>query len=103
MEVFYYLDDLAAGLAAVTSLLRPGGRFACVVDFYGENEASHSWPEEMNLPLQLLSEADWRAAMEGAGLRVVDQARLRAPLAAGETPTWKHREGSLLTLSTRDA
>ncbi len=101
MEVFYYLDDLAAGLRAVRSLLRPGGRFACVVDFYGENEASHSWPAEMNLPLQLLTEAEWRAAMEAAGLRVVEQARLRAPLASGETPTWKHQEGSLLTLVTR--
>lgn len=101
MEVFYYLDDLAAGLTAVRSLLRPGGRFACVVDFYGENEASHSWPDDLNLSLHLLSEAEWRAAMEDAGMQVIEQARLRAPLVSGETPTWKHREGSLLTLAAR--
>lgn len=99
MEVFYYLEDLDAGLRAVKTLLAPGGRFACVVDFYAENEASHSWAEDMSLPLHLLSEAQWRQRCEAAGLTVIEQARLRPQLEPGEEPTWKHREGSLLTLA----
>jgi SAM-dependent methyltransferase len=101
MEVFYYLPDLGAGLREIARVLAPGGRFACVVDFYAENEASHDWPEQVGVPMHLLSEAGWRDAMEQAGLRVVEQARLRPPLEPGAEPSWKHREGSLLTLAAR--
>src|SRR5690606_18870595 len=47
METFYYLADLPGGLAAVRELLVPGGRFACLVDYYRENTASHRWPDEL--------------------------------------------------------
>jgi len=98
MEVFYYLPDLDAGLRDVRRLLAAGGRFACIVDYYAENTASHSWAEDLGLSLQLRSEAEWADSFERAGLRVLEQGRLRAPLAAGEQPTWKHTEGSLLTI-----
>ncbi len=101
MEVFYYFDDLHKGLSAVHQLLKPGGRFACVVDFYRENTASHEWPELMDLPLHLLSEAEWRDAFTSAGIEVVDQQRLLHPLAPGEEQSWKHTEGSLMTLGRR--
>jgi len=101
MEVFYYFEDLQAGLRAVTDLLVPGGRFACVVDFYRENEASHEWPELMNLPLHLLSEGEWREAFVAAGLEVVDQEHLRHELKAGDEESWKHTHGSLMTLGRR--
>ena len=81
MEVFYYLEDLDAGLRDVRRLLTPGGRFACIVDFYRENTASHAWPAELGLTLDLRSAAEWAAAFEGAGLRVIEQARLHPPLA----------------------
>lgn len=98
MEVFYYLPDLDAGLADVARILAPGGRFACVVDFYRENQASHSWGDDLGLSLHLLDEAGWRDAFARAGLEVTGQDRLVPPLAAGEEPTWKHEVGSLMTL-----
>lgn len=98
MEVFYYLPDVTAGLRAAHALLRPGGRFACIVDFYRENEASHGWAAELDLPLSLLSAAEWRAAAEATGFTEITQQRLLAELAPGEEPTWKHQQGSLLTL-----
>lgn len=97
MEVFYYLPDLAAGLQEVARLLRPGGRFACVVDFYGENEASHGWPEMLGVPMTLLPRAGWRDAFEAAGLTVVHQEQLKAP-AGSDGGSWKERVGSLLTV-----
>lgn len=101
MEVFYYLPDLGAGLRAARELLAAGGRFACVVDFYTENTASHGWADDMGLSLHLLSSAEWASAFEQAGLDVVEQARLHPPLDEGDEPTWKHTEGSLMTLGRR--
>lgn len=97
MEVFYYLPDLPAGLREARALLRDGGRFACVVDFYRENEASHSWPEELGLSLALLSKTAWRDAFAAAGFAAIEQERVRVPLPPGQPATWKHTEGSLLT------
>ncbi|NOY92877.1 MAG: class I SAM-dependent methyltransferase [Deltaproteobacteria bacterium] len=100
MEVFYYLPDLAAGLADVRRLLKPGGRFACVVDYFEENAASHGWPEMVGVPMNLLSEAQWRDAVEAAGLDVLEQTRLYPP-AELEVEDWKREVGSLLTLARR--
>jgi ubiquinone/menaquinone biosynthesis C-methylase UbiE len=101
MEVLYYLPDLAGALREIERLLAPGGRFACVVDYYQENAESHSWPDDLGCPMTLLSMSGWRAAFERAGLRPVEQLCIQYPLAPGEAPGWKHTQGSLLTLGER--
>ena len=101
MEVFYYLPDLHWALLSVGRLLKPGGRFACIVDYFEENEASHSWAEDLDLPLNLLPAAGWQTAMEDIGFDALEQCRLHPPLADGEEPTWKHTVGSLMTLVQR--
>ena len=103
MEVFYYLPNLTWGVLSAARLLAPGGRFACVVDYYEENEASHSWPQDVDVPMNLLSEKGWRDVMEEVGLEVVEQSRLKAPLAADGQPDWKRDVGSLMTLARRPA
>lgn len=100
MEVFYYLPDLDAAMKGVHDLLRPGGRFACVVDFYGENEASHNWPADLGVPMTLLDASGWSDAFLRAGLPVIEQRRLRTPRELA-TDEWKAIEGSLLTLGRR--
>lgn len=100
MEVFYYLPDLAAALAETCHLLRPGGHFACMVDFYMENEISHSWPSDVGVEMTLLDEAGWRAALEAAGFGDIEQHRLRLSPEEASEP-WKATEGSLLTLGRR--
>ena len=99
MEVLYYLPSLSAALEEIVRLLKPGGRFACVVDYYQENEASHSWPEDVGVAMRLLSAAEWRAAFEAAGLRVIEQTQITVPAdQAGEE--WETTVGSLLTVGT---
>lgn len=100
MEVFYYLPDLDAAVRRVRDLLRPGGRFACVVDHYAENTASHAWPREVGVGMTLRSERGWRDTFERAGLEVAAQRRVRLPAESASAP-WKAREGSLLTVGVR--
>jgi SAM-dependent methyltransferase len=100
MEVVYYLPDIDAALREIARLLVPGGRFACVVDYYAENVASHSWPEDVGVEMTLLDAAGWRQAMERVGLVVAAQERVTQPAAAG-LADWKVQEGSLLTLASR--
>jgi len=101
METLYYLPEptLDAALSEVARLLVPGGRFACAVNYYAENEASYSWPEDVGLEMTLLDADGWRRAFERAGLDVVEQTRLVVPpdLATSE---WHTTEGSLLTLGS---
>jgi len=100
MEVLYYLPDLPAALRRIHDIMVPGGRFACVVDYYGENEASHGWPADLGVPMTLLDERGWSKAFEDAGLTVVEQSRLRLSPDAASSP-WKVTHGSLMTLGAR--
>ncbi|HET9298694.1 MAG TPA: class I SAM-dependent methyltransferase [Candidatus Polarisedimenticolaceae bacterium] len=102
MEVVYYLPDMDAALREIARLLVPGGRFACVVDYYEENVASHRWPDEVGVEMTLLDAAGWRRAMERVGLQVALQERVTQPAVAG-LADWKVAEGSLLTLAQRPA
>jgi len=101
MEVLYYLPDPDAALRTVHDLLVAGGRFACVLDYYGENEASHDWPRELGCELTLRTAAEWRDAFERAGLEVLEQRGLRHPPVRDEPPSWKQELGSLFTLGLR--
>jgi SAM-dependent methyltransferase len=110
MEVFYYLPDLPAALWETLKLLKPAGRFACAVDYYGENTASHSWPADLGVAMILLDEAGWRAAFERAGFVNVRQERIRqaAPTSApvetdvhAAASDWKVTNGTLLTMGER--
>jgi SAM-dependent methyltransferase len=101
MEVFYYLPDLTWSLLNVIRLLKPGGLFACVVDYYEENPDSHDWPDRLGVSMHRLSEEGWRLAMEAVGFDIVEQRRVCSELDSAEEQTWKHVAGSLLTLGRR--
>jgi SAM-dependent methyltransferase len=100
MEVLYYLPSLGDALAEIYRLLAPGGRFACCVDYYLENTASHGWPADVGVDMRLLSAAQWREAFEAAGLEVVEQANLVVPADQASEP-WKAELGSLMTLGRK--
>ncbi len=93
MEALYYAPDPDAVLQEVHRVLRPGATFHMVIDHYGENAASHSWPEDVGVPMALRGEAEWLAAFEAAGFAPVTAARLRATDPSAEA--WKREQGSL--------
>jgi len=100
METFYYLPDIPAALERVHALLKPGGRFACVLDFYAENTESHDWPAELGVSMRLMSALGWKKAFGAAGLEVIEQGRIKRAPDSG-APEWKIRQGSLLTLGVK--
>ena len=76
MESLYYYRDMLSALREIKRVLRPGGQFVSVVDLYQENEPSHQWVEQLKVPVQLLSAAEYRTLFESAGFTNVSDRRL---------------------------
>ena len=73
MEVFYYFEDLQAGLNKAFDLLASGGELLVMVDFYRENSVTHDWPEKVGTPMTLWSKSDYVEGFTKAGLADVRQ------------------------------
>jgi cyclopropane fatty-acyl-phospholipid synthase-like methyltransferase len=100
METFYYLPDLDQALQESHHLLRPEGRMAVIVDFYRENPASHSWPEDLGCSFDLRSEEEWENAFQRAGFQEVQRTHFLYP-PNPKKESWKSEMGSLLVLAIK--
>lgn len=79
MESIYYYVDMLGALSEVRRVLAPGGSFHAVVDLYQENEPSHQWIEQLNVPVHLLSIEQYRDLLTRAGFAEVIDERLYDP------------------------
>jgi len=79
MESLYYYHDITAALREIKRTLAPSGFFVAVVDLYQENVPSHQWVEQLKVPVQLLSIAQYRSLFESAGFVNVRDQRLYDP------------------------
>ena len=79
MESLYYYADMLAALREIKRVLNDGGRFVTVVDLFQENAPSAQWIDELKVPVQYLSIADYRSLFEQAGFVNVSDKRLYDP------------------------
>ncbi len=85
MEALYYYADMPGALREICRVLQPGGLFVSVVDLYLENRPSHQWVEDLKVPVQLLSTAQYRTFFGQAGFRNVRDRRLFDPTPVPES------------------
>ena len=76
MESLYYYADIPRALREIRRVLKSGGLFVTVVDLYQENLPSHQWVDQLQVPVQLLSVADYHSLFERAGFVNVRDRRL---------------------------
>jgi arsenite methyltransferase len=79
MESLYYYADVLGALKEIRRVLKPKGKFACVVDLYKENGPTHQWIPQLKVPVHLLSIAEYRSLFETAGFDDVCDQRLFDP------------------------
>jgi ubiquinone/menaquinone biosynthesis C-methylase UbiE len=79
MESLYYYADMLAALREIKRVLNDGGRFVTVVDLFQENAPSAQWIDQLKVPVQFLSIADYRSLFEQAGFVNVSDRRLYDP------------------------
>ena len=84
MEVFYYFKEPEKLVRHVHDhWLAPGGRLIIGLDFYTENEESHSWYEYCCISImELFPENSWKAFFRNAGFQQVETWRI------GEKEGW---------------
>ncbi len=79
MESIYYYSDMEVALKEICRVLASGGVFVAVVDLYQENQPSHQWIEQLNVPVQLLSIEQYHSLFENAGFVTIKDRRLLDP------------------------
>ena len=79
MESLYYYVDIPQALREIARVLNTGGHFSCVVDLYEESKPSHQWIEQLKVPVQLLSTAQYRSLFKEAGFVNVEDRRIYDP------------------------
>jgi ubiquinone/menaquinone biosynthesis C-methylase UbiE len=79
MESLYYYANISRALGEIFRVLKTGGLFVAVVDLYWENEATHQWIDNLNVPVELLSVEDYRSLFMDAGFMNIRDQRLFDP------------------------
>lgn len=113
MEAFYYATDPRRALSELARVLRSGGTFYCVVNYYEENVHSHRWQDDISVEMTRWSREQYRRAFREAGFHVAEQDNVPdreteiPPESEFPTDDWEAREdmveryrtlGTLLTV-----
>ena len=89
IEALYYSPEPQQVFAEVARVLKPGGRFDLIIDYYAESEGTHSWAEGLGFEIARLAIADWIALAESAGFEICQSRRIIQPNATAMIEKWE--------------
>ena len=64
VESFYYYADQGKALDELRRVMAPGGQLFILINLYTDNHYSLRWVTELKVPVQALSEAEYKALLE---------------------------------------
>ena len=79
IESLYYHTDPAVSLLEWHRVSKAGGKLGIMVDLYKENYGSHAWVDALNIPVHLLSIAEYIELLERTGWRNVSTQQILDP------------------------
>jgi ubiquinone/menaquinone biosynthesis C-methylase UbiE len=112
VESFYYYSDQGKALDELHRVMAPGAKLFILINLYKDNHYSLRWVTELKVPVQALSEAEYKALLEKHGFKNVEAKRIpdRSPTPETYSGKWfKNAEelrdfkriGALLLIATK--
>ena len=97
MESLYYSVPMEPALEKVFKLLKKGGTFYCGTDFYSDNTLTTRWVKDMNIPMDLRSEKEWKKMFREVGFTT----RSKHVTDPKNKSKWKREFGTLFVIGRK--
>jgi len=112
VESFYYYADQGKALDELRRVMAPGGRLFILINLYADNHYSLVWVDELKVPVQVRSEAEYLELLRQHGFTDVEARRIpdRSPTPEDYSGKWFKnaaelrdfkRIGALLLMGTK--
>lgn len=112
VESAYYWPSPARGLQGIFRAQAAGGSAWILINYYRDNPHCHQWAAQLQVPVQLLSAAEWEETFRAAGFTDIHHRRIPDPSPTPETYTgrwfrdadeWRlfKQEGALLVCGVK--
>ena len=97
MESLYYSVPMESALKKVFKLLKKDGIFYCGTDFYSDNTLTTRWVKDMNIPMDLRSEKEWKKMFRNTGFTT----RSKHITDSKNKSKWKREFGTLFVIGRK--
>ena len=97
METIYYSKSVEDAIKKVYGLLKKDGEFFCGTDFYKDNKATSGWSKMMDVPMHLLSKAQWKKIFQNTGFQTKTK-QIKDPK---NRKKWKREFGTLFIIGKK--
>jgi ubiquinone/menaquinone biosynthesis C-methylase UbiE len=90
VESFYYYADQGKALDELRRVMAPGAGLFILINLYKDNHYSLRWVSELKVPVQALSEAEYKTLLEKHGFKNVQARRIpdRSPTPETYSGKW---------------